>query len=72
MKPIVILLAQTAPQALLWGSDWPHVDTSHNDFEAGPIEGVNAAEEMAAVKGWLSEEQMQYMLAENPRRVFGT
>jgi predicted TIM-barrel fold metal-dependent hydrolase len=72
MKSIVSLLAQVAPQALLWGSDWPHVDTSHNDIEAGPIEGVNAADELAAVKSWLSEEQMRYMLVDNPRRVFGT
>ena len=28
MKDIITLLAQAAPRALLWGSDWPHVNVS--------------------------------------------
>lgn len=71
MKDIVSLLAQAAPRALLWGSDWPHVDTSHNDFEAGPLEGVHADAELAAVQSWLSTEQLHDMLVNNPYRLFG-
>ncbi|USP72753.1 uncharacterized protein yc1106_00027 [Curvularia clavata] len=71
MKDIVILLAQAAPRALLWGSDWPHVDASQNDFEAGPLEGVDAGAELAAVQSWLSTEQLQDMLVNNPYRLFG-
>ncbi|KAH5432406.1 hypothetical protein HBI47_093520 [Parastagonospora nodorum] len=71
MEPVVCMLAQNAPQALLWGSDWPHVNTSHNDFEEGPLEGADASHELAVVKSWLSEKQKQCMLVENPRRVFG-
>jgi predicted TIM-barrel fold metal-dependent hydrolase len=72
MRPIVSLFAQSAPQALLWGSDWPHVDASHNNFEAGPLEGVHASRELAIVESWLSKEQRQCMLVDNPRRLFGT
>jgi predicted TIM-barrel fold metal-dependent hydrolase len=72
MKSIVTLFAQSAPRALLWGSDWPHVNTSHNEFAMGPLEGVDASRELDAVKGWLSKEQSQYMLEDNPRRLFGT
>jgi predicted TIM-barrel fold metal-dependent hydrolase len=72
MEPIVRLFAQSAPRALLWGSDWPHVDASHNDFEAGPLEGVQASHELAIVESWLSKEQRQYMLVDNPRCLFGT
>lgn len=52
MQPIVSLLAQAAPSALLWGSDWPHVDTSQNEYEAGPLEGVKADSELAAIQSW--------------------
>jgi predicted TIM-barrel fold metal-dependent hydrolase len=72
MEPIVRLFSQSAPRALLWGSDWPHVDASHNDFEAGPLEGVQASHELAIVESWLSKEQRQYMLVDNPRCLFGT
>jgi predicted TIM-barrel fold metal-dependent hydrolase len=72
MKPIVSRFAQSAPQALLWGSDWPHVDASHNNFEAGPLEGVHASHELAIIESWLSKEQRQCMLVDNPRRLFGT
>jgi predicted TIM-barrel fold metal-dependent hydrolase len=71
MKPIISFLAKIAPQALLWGSDWPHVDTSHNEFEKGPLESVHASDELALVESWLSAEQRHSMLIENPNRVFG-
>lgn len=71
MKPIVSLLAQVAPRALLWGSDWPHVDASHNDFEAGPLEGADAPTELATVRSWLSNEQWSDMMVGNPGRLFG-
>lgn len=72
MEPIVCMLAPNAPQALLWGSDWPHVNTSHNDFEEGPLEGADASHELSIIKSWLSEEQNHCMLVENPRCLFGT
>ncbi|KAF3002694.1 hypothetical protein E8E13_009986 [Curvularia kusanoi] len=70
MQPIVDLFAKLAPQALLWGSDWPHVDTSGWE-EAGPLEGADPASELATLRSWLSEEQMQKILVENPERLFG-
>jgi predicted TIM-barrel fold metal-dependent hydrolase len=72
LKPVINMLAEIAPRALLWGSDWPHVNTSHNNFEEGPLKGADAAHELTLVKSWLSEEQRQYMLIHNPRRLFGT
>ncbi|KAL6151897.1 hypothetical protein ACJBU6_09837 [Exserohilum turcicum] len=70
-KDIVTLLARVAPRALLWGSDWPHVDTSQTDLEAGPLQGVHAGAELAAVQSWLSAQQLQDMLVNNPCRLFG-
>lgn len=71
MKPMIRLFAQTAPQSLLWGSDWPHVNTSHSEPEAGPLEGARPDSELAMVKSWLSPEQTHQMLVANPRRLFG-
>ena len=72
MRPIISLFAQTAPQSLLWGSDWPHVNTSHSEPEAGLLEAARPESELAMVKSWLSPEQTYQMLVENPRRLFGS
>lgn len=70
MAPIVRALAEAAPRSLLWGSDWPHVNTKHNDHAEGPLANVNASYELDLVKSWLSEHQRQDMLANNPQRLF--
>jgi predicted TIM-barrel fold metal-dependent hydrolase len=71
MRPIISLFAQTAPQCLLWGSDWPHVNTSYSEPEAGPLKAARPDAELAMVKTWLSAEQIHQMLVENPNRLFG-
>ena len=69
MQPIIGLFAEAAPRALLWGSDWPHVDTTSKE-EAGPLKDAGVASELAALRNWLSADQMQQMLVENPDRLF--
>ena len=70
MQPIIVLFAEAAPRALLWGSDWPHVDTTRKE-EAGPLEGAEVASELASLRDWFSADQMHQMLVENPDRLFG-
>jgi predicted TIM-barrel fold metal-dependent hydrolase len=70
MQPIISLFAEAAPRALLWGSDWPHVDTISKE-EAGPLKGDGFASELVSLRNWLSADQMQQMLVENPDRLFG-
>ncbi|KAL5113493.1 hypothetical protein ACEQ8H_008629 [Pleosporales sp. CAS-2024a] len=72
MKPILTFLARGAPHALLWGSDWPHVNTSHNNYEEGPLDIADASHELEVVKTWFSDKVQQQMLVENPQRLFGT
>ena len=72
MAPIVSALAEAAPKSLLWGSDWPHVNTKHNDHAEGPLAGVNASHELDLIKSWLSEDEVQDMLVNNPERLFAT
>lgn len=72
MQPIIQRLAETAPSAMLWGSDWPHVDSSYRGDDAPPIsDTVNAAKELLEITSWISKEQAMAMLVDNPGRVFG-
>lgn len=73
MRPIIQAIATYAPAALLWGSDWPHVDSSYQGINPPPIsEAVDARKELLAIQSWLSEEQFMAILVDNPRRVFGS
>jgi predicted TIM-barrel fold metal-dependent hydrolase len=72
MKPIIQKLAENAPHALLWGSDWPHVDSTNrasNVSLASKQEDIE--KEVMALQRWLSEVQWKRMLVENPERLFG-
>jgi predicted TIM-barrel fold metal-dependent hydrolase len=75
MRPIIQRFADSAPRALLWGSDWPHVDSSHRSLH--PPTGIaiqtkaNVPEELLALGSWLTEKQWSAMLIENPQRLFG-
>ncbi|CAI7627363.1 unnamed protein product [Penicillium manginii] len=71
MQPIIRRLAANVPSALLWGSDWPHVDSSYQGEFPPPVSEVDARKELLAVIGWLSAEQISAMLVDNAKRVFG-
>ncbi|KAF9880161.1 amidohydrolase [Colletotrichum karsti] len=72
MRPIVESFVNTAPGNVLWGSDWPHVNTTTGNLSpARPLE-VDTGAELTALKSWLTEEQWLNMLVNNPQRLFGT
>ncbi|KAI9930276.1 hypothetical protein ASPWEDRAFT_148037 [Aspergillus wentii DTO 134E9] len=64
MKQIVQMYANAAPRSLLWGSDWPHVSTK----KRATVVDIN--KELLALQDWLSEEQWQQMLVENPETIY--
>lgn len=71
MRPIIQRLAADVPSALLWGSDWPHVDSSYQGDSPPPVsEAVDAKNELLVITGWLSAEQISAMLVDNAKRVF--
>ncbi|CAI7604041.1 unnamed protein product [Penicillium pancosmium] len=56
------------PSALLWGSDWPHVDSSYKGDSPPPVSAaVDAKKELLAIIGWLSAEQISAMLVDNAK-----
>ena len=75
MRPIIQKFAAFAPQALLWGSDWPHVDSSNRslysptEIKTKQMDDVPA--ELLALRSWLTEKQWSAMLIENPQHLFG-
>lgn len=71
MREVVEVLASAAPQGILWGSDFPHVDTTGPAFVSMPhIAGVDEWTELEAVKEWLSDVQFYDMMVVNPGRLF--
>jgi predicted TIM-barrel fold metal-dependent hydrolase len=64
VKAFAQALLQTAPDRVLWGSDWPHVmlkGTMPNDADLLDLLG-----------SWIpDEEDLQKVLVSNPRRLYG-
>ncbi|KAJ5127038.1 hypothetical protein N7448_007817 [Penicillium atrosanguineum] len=72
MKPIIQRYADSAPSALLWGSDWPHVDASSRSSDSQVItKAIDPIKELALLQDWLTRDQFRKMLVENPGRLFG-
>ncbi len=71
MQPIIEAFAHTAPGALLWGSDWPHCDSTAGGHELPPLRGpAEVAEELQLLQSWLTADQWRMMMEENPKAIF--
>lgn len=71
MQQVIKEFARVAPRGIVWGSDWPHVNTTRKGLEPGPpLEGVDTAQELRLMREWLTEEQWRAVMAENPTRLF--
>jgi predicted TIM-barrel fold metal-dependent hydrolase len=67
MKPIIQSLADTAFDALLWGSDWPHVDSTKRSDDP-PVASID--KELEFLQSWLSDVQWRKMLVDTPEKLF--
>ncbi|KAL4963423.1 major facilitator superfamily domain-containing protein [Aspergillus stella-maris] len=58
MQPIIQTFANAAPGGLIWGSDWPHVDSTAGGSGRPPLRGpADVAEELELLHTWLSYGQ---------------
>ncbi|PNP60636.1 hypothetical protein FNYG_14631 [Fusarium nygamai] len=72
MQPIIKALANTAPESILRGSDWPHCNASVRGLIPTPPLEVNTDHELELLRDWLTEQQWHAMLFSNPEWIFGT
>ena len=71
MKPIIQKLAESAPDALLWGSDWPHVDSTQQSLDPPAVpKEIDVQQELLLLQSWLSQDQWEKMVFHNPERIF--
>lgn len=71
MQPVIQSFADRAPTGIVWGSDWPHVNTTNHSLEPGPpLDNVDTEAELALLRAWLTDEQWNMMLVSNPPRLF--
>ncbi len=65
VTPITHALVAHAPERLVWGSDWPHVNM---DGRAMPNDG----DLVDLIPEWIVDEEVRHqILVENPRRLYG-
>jgi DNA-binding transcriptional LysR family regulator len=71
MRRIIQRFAEVASDTLLWGSDWPHCDTTAGGDSLPPLRGPQeVATELRLLRDWLTEGQWRKMLCDNPHTAF--
>ncbi|KAF5679582.1 amidohydrolase 2 [Fusarium heterosporum] len=70
MEPVVKAYANAAPNGIVWGSDWPHVNTTIKGLTPTPPIEVNTDEELRLLRSWLTDIEWNKMLVLNPRHAF--
>lgn len=71
MEGVVRRYAEVGPENIVWGSDWPHVNSSAPGLEPSPpLAGVDTDAELRYLRAWLSDDQWRKMMIENPAALF--
>jgi predicted TIM-barrel fold metal-dependent hydrolase len=71
MRPIVEAFVARAPDRVVFGSDWPHVNASKGGTSPTPhLQDVNTTQELRLLSTWTSEEQWHRIMRSNPDRLF--
>ncbi|KAF4993985.1 hypothetical protein FGRMN_6116 [Fusarium graminum] len=70
MEPVVKAYASAAPEGIVWGSDWPHVNTTVKGLTPAPPIEVDTKEELRLIRSWLTDREWNKMLVFNPTHIF--
>lgn len=70
MKKVVSQLADTAPEKLIWGSDWPHVNTAATGLQPSDPLPVNETAELSWLQSFLPSDTFDSMIYKTPTRLF--
>lgn len=76
VQPLVMALVEANPRHVLWGSDWPHtprmkVRSAEDAVQETPYLKVDDRAWLRQLKSWLTEEQWELIMIENPQRLYG-
>jgi predicted TIM-barrel fold metal-dependent hydrolase len=76
VAPLAKALIAANPQRILWGSDWPHINTAAEarNTETGiqPRVGVDDVKVLNQLAAWMPTiPQRRVVLVENPARLYG-
>lgn len=77
LRPIVRALVDANPQMILWGSDWPHtprmkVRSREEALQDTPFLQIDDERWLRTLKSWLSEEEWDMIMVQNPSRLYGS
>lgn len=70
LSPAIKAMAEAGPKQLLWGSDWPHVNTGGNADIETPFHQVDESAELEVIRRSMSEECFHAMLRTTPEFLF--
>lgn len=76
LEYLVRALVDANKHRVLWGSDWPHTPrmktrTPEEALKETPYLGVDDEAWLKTLRSWLSDEEWQLLMVENPIRLFG-
>lgn len=72
MKHVIKRLIAAGPDRLIWGSDWPHVNSSASGLEPSGFLPVNETAELEWLKGFMPVKVLSDMLYATPTELFLT
>lgn len=70
MEDVIKQLIEAGPQRLIWGSDWPHVNSTATGLTPGDFLKVNETAELEWLEGFMPKEVFSDMLYNTPTKLF--
>lgn len=70
MQQVIEQLIEAGPQRLIWGSDWPHVNSTATGLKPGDFLKVNETAELKWLEGFMPKEVFSDMLYNAPTKLF--
>ena len=73
MGPLAKALLAANVRRILWGTDWPHPDTTpgRGATEISPLRQIDDGRVLNQFATWATAEERRAILVENPKELYG-